>query len=243
MIRIFIPPEEIDKKRQIKLHADKSHYLASVVRCKVGDIIEVIDGKGNAYEAEISEISKNDVFVDIKGKAVLGDESAFNIAICQGILKGDKMDMVVQKTTELGVAEIFPIITERCLVRETKKVKRWRKIAEEAAEQCGRSIIPEVHDPIDISLLFTGHGSKRGFIFWEEGGLSLKESIQRLHFSPSQQDMPVYIAIGPEGGLTANEVDMAEKDGLIRTSLGKRILRAETAAIVSVAMVNFLLEW
>jgi len=246
MIRIFVPPEELDKKREIKLADDKAHYLSSVVRCKVGDVVEAIDGKGNAYKAAISGISQKDVFVDITSEVALDAESALNIAICQGILKGEKMDMVIQKTTELGVKEIFPIITERCIVKETKKTKRWRKIAEEAAEQCGRTVVPTVHEPLEFSPWLMAHGTKqmKGFIFWEEGGISLKEAVIKIFPSPTHQltNSPIHLFIGPEGGLTANEVDMAEKNGLIRTSLGKSILRAETAAIVSVAMVKFLLE-
>lgn len=245
-MRIFVPPEDIAKKEGIKLNSDKSHYLISVLRSKKGDRIEVIDGKGKAYEAEIVEISRGNVFVDITGEISADTESILNLIICQGILKGEKMDLVIQKATELGVKEIFPIITERCIVRETRKTKRWQKIAEEAAEQCGRTVIPEVHEPIDISSLFTVHSlpQMNGFIFWEEG-LPLKEAIINIRGQGASFDMlraPIFLVVGPEGGLTSEEVQLAEGYGLIRASLGKRILRAETAAIVAIALVQGMIE-
>ncbi len=242
-MRIYIPPEDIEKQQGIKLNADKSHYLTFVLRCKRGDRISVVDGKGKACEAEIVEISKKHVFINILSETALDTESALNLILCQGIPKGEKMDMVVQKATELGVKEIIPLITERCVVKETRKVKRWQKIAEEAAEQCGRTIIPTVHEPVEFRLLFTVHCSQQmnGFIFWEEGGLSLKDAISKLAIHPSTYS-PIHLLVGPEGGFTSEEVKLAEDHGFIRTTLGKRTLRAETAAIVSVALVQFLLE-
>lgn len=238
---IFVPPEDIAKKEGIKLNADKSHYLLSVLRCKKGNVIAIIDGKGKAYEAEVVETSKKHVFINILREIAMDNESPLNLILCQGILKGEKMDMVIQKATELGVKEIIPLITERCIVKETRKVKRWQKIAEEAAEQCGGTIIPIVHEPVESGLLLTIHASQQmnGFIFWEEGGLSLKDAISKLAIHPS--DSPIHLFIGPEGGFTSEEILLAERHGLIRTTLGKRILRAETAAIVSVTLTQFLL--
>lgn len=256
-MRIHVPHEDIEKKEGIKLAADKSHYLTSVLRCKKGDRISVIDGKGKAYEAVVAEISKKHVFINILCETALDTESALNLILCQGILKGEKMDLVIQKTTELGVKEIIPLITERCIVKETRKVKRWQKITEEAAEQCGRTFIPTIHEPIQFNEFLEGGGIRgtgameywsdekiNGFIFWEEGGLPLKEAIQRFLSSPIPHHSitPLLLLVGPEGGFTSEEVSLAEKHWLIRTTLGKRILRAETAAIVSVALVQFLLE-
>jgi 16S rRNA (uracil1498-N3)-methyltransferase len=245
-LRISVPPEDIAKKEGIKLNADKSHYLISVLRCKKGDVITIIDGKGKAYEAEVAEIAKKHVFINILREMALDTESALNLILCQGMLKGEKMDLVIQKATELGVREIIPIITERCLVKETRKVKRWQKIAEEAAEQCGRTVIPTVHEPVEFGSLFTVHSSQqmKGLIFWEEGGISLKEAVLKISPSPIHPftDSPIHLFVGPEGGFTAEEVKLSEEHGLIRTTLGKRVLRAETAAIVSVALVQFLLE-
>ncbi len=261
-MRIFVPPEDIAKKERVRLSADKANYLISVLRRKKGDRVTIIDGKGKGYEAEIAEIAKKHIFINILHETPVDTESAINIILCQGILKGEKMDSVIQKTTELGVKEIIPIITERCIVKETRKVKRWRKIAEEAAEQCGRTVIPKVHEPLEYrnalcvmldehkkfllthnELPITDYGL-RGFIFWEEGGILLKDAILKISSSPirSFSDSPIHLFIGPEGGFTSEEIKFAEGHGLIRTTLGKRIFRAETAAIVSLALVQFLLE-
>jgi 16S rRNA (uracil1498-N3)-methyltransferase len=240
---IFVPPKDIEKRKGIRLSDEKSHYLLSVLRRNKGDVISVIDGKGKTYEAEVSEISKKNVFIDIFREIQLDRESILNLVLCQGILKGEKMDFVIQKAAELGVKEIIPLITERCLVKETRKVKRWQKIAEESAEQCGRAVIPLIHEPVDIRALHTVYNEEKmnGFIFWEEGGLFLREAFSKLALF-NLSFAPVFIIIGPEGGFTKEEVNRAEKYGLIRTTLGKRILRAETAAIVSIALVQFLGE-
>ena len=167
----------------------------------------------------------------------LNAESPLNLTLVQGILKGEKMDIVIQKATELGVKEIIPAITERSQIRQTRKVDRWRKIAEEASKQSGRTMIPVVHEPIEFNSLFTVHHSLpiKGFIFWEEGGVPLREAIHQF------TDSPIYLLVGPEGGFSKEEVSLAVSKGLITVSLGKRILRAETAAISAVALIQFLL--
>ena len=255
-MRIFVPPEDIVKKEGIKLNADKSHYLTSVLRCKKGDVITIIDGKGKAYEAGVAEIAKGNVLITVINEIQLDTESSLNLILCQGILKGEKMDLVIQKTTELGANGITPLITERCVVKETRKIKRWQKIAEEAAEQCGRAVIPKVYEPVQFAEFFererfrrTGameywrNGEMTGFIFWEEGGMPLKESIKKISFTSLQNSItPIFLFVGPEGGFTSEEIRLAERHGLIRTTLGKRVLRAETAAIVSTALVQFLTE-
>ncbi|NTU42869.1 MAG: 16S rRNA (uracil(1498)-N(3))-methyltransferase, partial [Nitrospirales bacterium] len=205
---------------------------------------------------EVSAVMKRDVFVDILEEKEMETELPFHLTLCQGILKGDKMDLVIQKVTELGVGEILPVITERSVVRETRKIARWQKIAEEATEQCGRTVIPVVHEPVELGRLLEGqnklgsrvqgpdnpHHALRGLVFWEGGGLHLRDAISTV-MPPSLQDsnVPFFILIGPEGGLTLQEVQAAEEKGFVRASLGSRILRAETAAIISVSLVQFLL--
>lgn len=238
-MRIYIPPEHIAKQRDIKLSTDKSRYLISVLRCRESDAVSVIDGKGRAYDAVIAAVSKKDVSIDIIREIPADAESPAHLVLYQGILKGEKMDMVVQKATELGAREIVPLITERCLVRETRKVKRWSAIAEEAAEQCGRAVIPPVHEPLEYrAALSAAHrDTMNGLLFWEEDGLKLAEAVCKVN--PTK---PIALFIGPEGGFSSEEVELAGESGLTRATLGKRILRAETAAIVSIALVQFLVE-
>jgi 16S rRNA (uracil1498-N3)-methyltransferase len=233
---IFIPPEIIVQKGHIKVPPEKSRYLLSVLRCKKGDEVTVIDGRGGAYASQIVSINKKDVFIDITAELSLNTELPAQLILCQGLLKGEKMDLVVQKATELGVSEIVPLVTERSIVKETRKVQRWRTIAEEAAEQCGRAVIPAVRPPQELSKVFDGN-KMNGLLFWEKGGTGLSEAMASVDTGKA-----VHIFIGPEGGFTGDEVREAEEHGIVITTLGKRILRAETAAIAAAALVQFVIE-
>ena len=249
-MRIILKKEEI-KGNRITLSGEKARYLISVLRCSAGDELQVFDGEGSLYKSKITGIENKKVIIDLLEQISLNAESPLNLTLVQGILKGEKMDMVVQKATELGVKEIIPAITERSQIRHTRKVDRWRKIAEEASKQSGRTIIPVVHEPIEFNLLFAVNDSRplNGFIFWEEGGLSLKEAIKQsavsIQHSENSQlstlNSQLFVLVGPEGGFSKEEVNLAVSKGLITVSLGKRILRAETAAISAVALIQFLL--
>lgn len=145
------------------------------------------------------------------------------------------MDLIIQKATELGVSEILPLVTERSIVKGTRKLKRWNTIAEEAAEQCGRSVVPSVRVPEELNGLFA-ENKMNGLLFWEKGGRGLSDAMSEIDTGKA-----VHIFVGPEGGFTADEVRKAEEHGIVRTTLGKRIFRAETAAIAATALVQYLL--
>ncbi len=264
MCRIYIPPVEI-KEGQFQITNEKAHYLKSVLRRKEGDNIIIFDGEGNCFKALILEIDKKKVVLEVKEKFPCDMESNINIILVQGLLKSPKMDLVIQKTTELGVKEIIPVVTERSQLRETNRITRWRKIAEEASRQSGRSFIPVIHEIVELKKFFaeTQQGLLSGFIFYENEGSGLSEAIHKIEIQGSGYSMqdkkrskiskshesfilhsassPIYILIGPEGGFTKEEIDSAREKGLVTTSLGMRILRSETAAIVAVALVQFLL--
>jgi 16S rRNA (uracil1498-N3)-methyltransferase len=253
MTTIFIPPSDIQQSRQITLSYEKSHYLTNVMRHGRGAKITVIDGCGGAFLAEVQSVQNGVASVGIIGELALDTEPSLNIVLCQSLIKGDKMDFVIHKSTELGVKQIVLLITERVVVKETRKLKRWRKIAEEAAEQCGRTVIPTIHEPVTIGNFFSGNGLIKdnqvlgGFIFWEEGGESLSRAFEKMVSDRKALDClksgaPVYVIIGPEGGLTQDEVSLAEEKGFIKTTLGKRLLKSETASIAALAIVQFLLE-
>jgi 16S rRNA (uracil1498-N3)-methyltransferase len=243
-MRLILKKEEI-KGNRITLSGEKARYLISVLRCSAGDELQVFDGEGSLYKSKITGIENKKVIIDLGERISLNAESPLNLILVQGILKGEKMDMVIQKATELGVKEIIPAITERSQIRHTRKIDRWRKISEEASKQSGRTMIPVVHEPVEFSSWLMAHSSQhlKGFIFREEGGLPLKEAIHRFTDSPIHRftDSPIHLLIGPEGGFSKEEVSLAVSKGLITASLGKRILRAETAAISAVALIQFLL--
>ncbi len=245
MLRIFHPLEE--EPKAVHIRGEKAHYLATVLRCSEGDDIIIFDGKGASYRALIKSVTKKEVLAEISQAIRENTESPLRIMLVQGLLKGEKMDLVIQKTTELGIREIIPVITERSQVRVTKKVGRWRKIAEDASRQCGRSVVPFVHEPVEFSRFLSGatpepgSGAIKGLMFWEEDGLPIKNAGRKVSsaYRPII-DSPFYLLIGPEGGFTKEEVRTAESRGFVVTSLGTRILRAETAAITAAAIVQYL---
>lgn len=236
MPRIYLP-EPVFLNNRISITDEKAHYLASVLRCGQGDFLIIFDGKGNCFRTTIITADKREVVAEVAEKVPCNLESDLNITLVQGLLKGEKMDMVVQKTTELGMKEILPVITGRSQLRDTNKIARWRKIAEEASRQSGRSIVPVVHETVKFVNFLSAHDSINGLVFYEEGGVGLTEAISSLipHHSS------FFVLIGPEGGFTEAEITLAKEKGLIVASLGKRILRAETAAISAVTLAQFLL--
>ena len=237
MHRIFLQ-ELSPLKQPVVIRDEKAHYLFSVLRCKTGELLIVTDEKGCSYTAQILSASKKEVAIDITGDYILNTESSLNIILIQGLLKGEKMDFVIQKTTELGVSAIIPVITERSQLRETRKHPRWKKIAEEASRQSGRTKIPEIFetwsfkDIFDIPVLISG----KGIIFWEQGGEKLPAVASRLSHTDK-----IFLIIGPEGGFSEKEVLLASEKGFFTATLGSRILRAETASIAAVSIIQFAL--
>jgi 16S rRNA (uracil1498-N3)-methyltransferase len=256
MLRIFIP-DIPTKENQISITGEKARYLVSVLRCKKGDELNVFDGEGNCLRTNILRADRKEVIAGVLERFACDTESPIKIILVQGLLKSQKMDIVIQKATELGVKEIMPVIAERSQPRETMKVVRWRKIAEEASRQSGRSMIPVVYEPKEFNQFLAQLAQLRrnretekgrymemnGFIFWEEGGISLKEAVPKMSLSQIRRvtDSPIHLVIGPEGGFTKEEVAIAKEKGFIVTTLGRRILRAETAAISAITLIQFLL--
>jgi 16S rRNA (uracil1498-N3)-methyltransferase len=237
MQRIFITDPDLSSGF-ITVRDEKARYLSTVLRCEKGDLIIINDNRGNSYSSAIVSVTKKEVTVEITGSLDAGSESSLHIILLQGLLKGDKMDLVVQKATELGVKEIIPVVTERSQVRETRKLVRWQKIAEEAARQSERNVVPAVHEAVDFHRLFDKHTvvSGPGILFRERSCGSLPEVIGKFSGSPRMS-----IFTGPEGGFSEREVEAASRNGFITASLGKRILRAETAAITAVSIVQYVL--
>ncbi len=262
MYRLFIPFIS-ESQNEIYIEGEKARYISIVLRRKTGDPLIIFDNTGKCFRTEIVKIDNKRVIARIIESISIDTESNTGVILLQGILKGEKMDFVVQKATELGIKEIIPVITERSQVRITRKTERWRKIAEEASRQSGRVIVPVIHEPVEFSIFLKKIKSRliyrqetdkeqvlrnfcktkgeiedkntgvTGLIFWEEDGMPLKEAVLYLTASP------FYITIGPEGGFTKEEISIAMKNGLTVTSLGKRILRAETAAIAAISIIQY----
>ena len=237
--RLFIqsPPE-----KEITITGHDAKYLIRVLRCKPGDEVTLVDRQGVCYQAEITGITGKEVVAGIKGPVQPAPESPIKLILLQGVLKAQKMDLVIQKAVELGASSIIPVITERVVVSETRKLPRWQSIALEAARQCGRAIIPPVMEPVKLREFFSKIKCPiRGIVFWEEGGAPLKEVIAdiRTPLPAGGQAADVYVLIGPEGGLAEEEVELAQECGLNVATMGERILKAETAAISALTVLQY----
>jgi 16S rRNA (uracil1498-N3)-methyltransferase len=230
--RVFVPPDRIAGERAA-LAPEARHYLRDVLRLAPGDAVEVFDGEGGTYHASIEP--------GFEGLALGPRRSATappaEIWLAFALAKGEKCDLVVQKGTELGAARLLFWAAERSVVRldaerSGERVRRWRRIAEEASRQCGRSDVPEVAfpGPLEEILRLTPPGFDC-LVFHGEGGVS----SSALSPSPAGGYLAV---IGPEGGLAPGELRACDTVGAVRASLGPRTLRAETAALVAVALLQ-----
>jgi len=251
MIRIFLPPDKLTSDKVV-IDDENARYLSTVLRTKPGEIITILDGSGQRYIGKILQIQKKEVIVEQIKKESCHAESPVAITLVQGLPKSGKMDLIVQKSTELGVGKIVPLITERSQVRHTHKVERWRKIALSASQQSGRSKVPVITDPENledylsnqISPLAKGYienikGIKLApvahIIFSEEyGQRNLKQTLTAL-----KDVREISLLIGPEGGFSGKEVAAAVKHGFLEASLGPRILRTETAPITAIGIIQY----
>jgi len=235
MIRLFLPPGILLQK-EVKILGDEARYLSSVLRVRPGEEIMVFDGSGKRYICRVVGVRKREVMAEKVREEDYTAESSLNVTIVQGIPKGEKMEMIIQKTTELGVKRLIPLITERSQIRYTGRVSRWRKIALLASQQSGREFVPVIDEPLDFKEFINKKKRYKGIIFYEgqrQGGL--KEVLRGL----DSRDEDLFLLVGPEGGFTAEEVDRSIRSGFITASLGPRILRTETAAITAMCLIQY----
>ena len=222
--------------QEIRLDREQTRYLGAVLRLRPGDAAVLLDGAGRRWSARIEKLDRREALLRTTGRLPDGGESPLEIVLGQALLKGAKMDWVVQKATELGVTRIVPLVTERSQPRRQDRCERWRRIAAAAAAQCGRTLVPEISPPADVAD-FAVPGAEAGVVFWEGSASPLREAIGR-EGGPVRK---VRLLVGPEGGLTADEVRSAREAGWRDATLGPRILRAETGAVIAVALLQFLL--
>ena len=222
----------------------EAHHMSRVLRMGRGDALVLLDGKGGRFLAEIQSVSREAVKVRIQKSLDHEPPPALEITLCQAVIKSGPMDYLIQKTSELGVTRISPFFSSRSVVhlkadRHQKKRNRWREIAHSAAKQCNRDIPAEIGPPesFDRQLALFSKAPGLRVILWEkETSRDLKDLLQNHEPSMSFTGM-----VGPEGGFTPEEVSAAQHAGFIPVSMGSRILRAETAALVLVAIVQY--EW
>lgn len=240
--RFFIEDTHAVGERVVVGDAD-AHKIRDVLRLRAGDAIEIVDSSGQIFDALLESVDGG-VRAQLRAAIGGGDgEPLIQIDVAQGIPKGQKMDFVVEKLSELGVASIFPLASERAVVRDPGdgKVERWRRLAKTAAAQSGRRSILAVNEPIDFGdLLGRFDGYDLVLFPWEvaSGDGKLRDALPALTGNARR----VLVVIGPEGGFSHTEAERARDAGARVISLGRRILRTETAALVLVAILQYLSE-
>ena len=229
MSRIYIPPERIGGEG-ISLQSKEARYILAVLRLGSGDEVTVFDGEGREYRTLLTEDYEGGVYLSIQEELSPERESPLRITLGQGLLKGEKMKFVIQKATELGVDRIIPIMSSRSIPvvegeRETLRIERWCRIAQEAAKQCGRTVVPEIASIQELGDVLP-QGDDTGVILWEKEPTPLRDVIEEI--DPKGE---ITLLIGPEGGFSEEEVSTAQGSGFLVAGLGQRILRAETASL------------
>ncbi len=221
--------------KELKIVGEDVSHISKVLRMSAGDNIIVCDGEGNDYDAVITSVSKTEVVAEITGKYVCDAEPCVNVTLYQALPKQGKMEYIIQKNTELGVSKIVPVYTKRCVVKPSDKTERWSKVAESAAKQCGRGIIPDVLPTIsfDEALKQMKEYDLALMPYECEEEVSLKSVLKSAKYRT------VSIFIGPEGGFDLKEIEAARNSGIRTVTLGKRILRTETAASAVLPIVMY----
>jgi 16S rRNA (uracil1498-N3)-methyltransferase len=241
MARFYVPQPQIEKGI-LRVEGNEVRHIRRVLRLKAGDEIVVFNGSAKEYEGTIVEEGPSSVVIKIQNIFPSARESHLEISLAQSLLKGEKMDTLIQKATELGVKAILPFFSSRSvpLLEKSQGLKRhyrWEKIAIEASKQCGRGVVPKI-EPLQgyPEMLQTAFQESLRLIFWEKGGARLKEVLGVL-----KEKTKVFFIIGPEGGLSQEEVEHARRMGFIPVTFGQRILRSETASLCLLSILQY--EW
>ena len=223
----------------LRLEGPRFHHLVRVLRARAGEALELFDGRGTVFPAQVEEVGSDSARLTVGPGAP--QPAPREITIVQGLPKAEKLEWVLQKGTELGASAFAPVFTERTVVkpsgREEAKVVRWQRIVEEAARQCGRADVPKVWAPRELSEAVGALSSSLILVLDEE------EEALPLSIALAQEpaaSRPLALVIGPEGGLGRDEVRALQRLGAVTVTLGRRVLRTETAALAALAVLLHL---
>ena len=237
--KFFVPKEQIINKRLTLTGSDVSH-IRTVLRLKAGDSIQVISDSDKWLTVKLVEVKAKEVHGEVIASETINLESPLAIHLGQALTKANKFDMTLRKSVELGVRSVTPLTTERCVVKihrteMEKKIGRWKKIALESSKQCGRSQVPIVAENIQTLENFCRKNECQDLklVFWEMEDTKILKDID-LDVEPRS----VAVLIGPEGGFSQAEIETVREFGFQTVSLGPRILRAETAPVVALALLQ-----
>lgn len=241
MARHFFLDRSTIKKNRAFITGDEARHITAVLRRHVGDVLHLIDGEGWEYSAVISDSSHQRVEVALIDRRPPAAEPARRIILGQALPKSQKMDYIVQKATELGVSTILPFCSSRSIVRLSAdqlrmRRLRWQKIAREATKQCGRRLVPAIEKVLSFQdIVRSEHENYLKIILWEdEKRIGLKEVVSR-----SSHYNNIIVLVGPEGGFGAGEVELAEGCGYQPVSLGRHIMRTETASLYVLSVLDY----
>ena len=236
--RIFVN-QDLTSHSTFQLDSSTAHYLGKVLRLSEQRPLIVFNGKGGEYDAQIIALTKNQA--DISTTEFRSENRMPNLRteLAISISRGDKMDWIVQKATELGVSKIYPLFSERSEVKLTgdrleKKLRHWQQVAIAACEQCQRNIVPGIESAIDASDYIRSSDAELKLVLHHRTEISLKQIHKTMQESPSS----VILLIGPEGGLTDDEIQLAVANNYTPLRLGPRVLRTETAPLAALSILQ-----
>jgi 16S rRNA (uracil1498-N3)-methyltransferase len=246
MQRYFIPPGQLTESEAV-VTGDDAHHIANVMRARIGDSIIVSDGASREVRATIAEIGKGRIVAAVAESLPMTAEPGMCVTIAQSLPKGDKMETIIQKGTEIGAVRFLPFLSERTVVqydakKETKRLERWHKIAKEAAEQAHRNRVPAVEAPQTWKQLLQSvrEADAAFFCYEKEAGTMLKQQLRSaIAARGGAEGMNVLLIVGPEGGFSEREAQEAEAAGCVPVLLGARILRTETAGLVGLTCLLY----
>jgi 16S rRNA (uracil1498-N3)-methyltransferase len=236
MRRFYAHPRQFSQD-VVTLDAEETLHLARVLRLGVGAKVQVCDGEGGNFAAEVAALEPRGATLRILGRLEAWGESPLLLVLGIGLAKGEAADAVVRQATEMGVSRIFPFISERSErltpERAARRRERWRRLARESIKSCQRSMLPLIEPPRDFAAALDGPEEVK-LIFWEEErGGGLKPVLQL----PRPRD--VRVLIGPEGGFSAGEAALAREAGFRAVSLGPRLLKVPTAAVAAITLIQY----
>jgi 16S rRNA (uracil1498-N3)-methyltransferase len=243
MQRYFVEPHRLSEQ-SVTIVGDDVHHIVNVMRSSIGDEILVADGQGRVARVRLASFEGKQVHAEVVEFIRENSELPVRVTIGQGLPKGEKMEWILQKGTELGAFAFFPFSSERTIVKldakkEAKKLERWRKIVKEAAEQSHRAVLPEILPPVSFKQAAAAADSYTQCVvaYEKEGSRTLHDVLESLTEGDS-----LLVLVGPEGGFSAEEIALAESAGIRPVTLGPRILRTETASQYVLAAVSYHFE-
>lgn len=236
MPRFFVdqPPQD----GMLMLEGENAHHAARVLRLRPGEAVTLCDGRGTDYDCIVASVEKDTVHCQVRDCHPAVTEPKQRLTLFMALPKGDKMEWIVQKAVELGTSEIVPYLSKNCVSRPErteKKVERWRRIATEAAKQCGRGVLPSVGAviPVEQAIARAAQSETALFLYENERQTGLRDALA------DGLGKNVSLLVGPEGGFAPEEAEAAKNAGLKSVSLGTRILRCETAPIAALAVLLY----